>query len=157
MKLLKIFPLSSMNCHCWYQDYFLLFIQHCMKISTDWFWPGLVLLRNLFSSLDVQQIILKHSDYVALRSSLRICIRTGYKISHVKYSLLKLWLMTGSNATNYVHAMWLTFFFPLVCRKAKEQFVFTTASSCTPVFTINLYTFISCTVIEVRKLVAEKQ
>lgn len=57
-----------------------------MKITASWFLPGLVLLANLFSSLDVQQIILKHSDYVALRLS----IRTGHTVSHVKYSLLKL-------------------------------------------------------------------
>lgn len=49
------------------------------------------------------------------------------------------------------------FFFPLVCGKAKEQFVFTADRSCTPVFTISLYTFISCTVTEVRKLVDEEQ
>lgn len=155
MKLLKIFPLQIWTVAAEIKIIFLLLIQHCMKITASWFLPGLVLLANLFSSLDVQQIILKHSDYVALRLS----IRTGHTVSHIKYSLLKLWLVTESNATNYMHAMWLTsfFFFPFIFRKAKEQFVFTTVRSCALVFTISLYTLISCAVIEVRKLVAEEQ
>lgn len=119
MKLLKIFPLQIWTVAAEIKIIFLLLIQHCMKITASWFLPGLVLLANLFSSLDVQQIILKHSDYVALRLS----IRTGHTVSHVKYSLLKLWLVTESNATNYMHAMWLTsfFFFLLYSERLKSS------------------------------------